>query len=156
MKQFDALRKRNAFVDNYRQFRMFRDGFEEFDHAKCDGIAGYLCSFHSVDLISCGFLFVYREVVTSLIEEYQAAEKADYLSWGSGGAPAAGIASSYVLRGRILLCISMEFRSLTGFFVRLFVFSPRSASSVVATFDADARVPLRARAAAGSEFDEKE
>ena len=45
MKQFDALRKRNAFVDNYRQFNMFRDGYEEFDHA--------------------------REVVQSLIEEYQ-------------------------------------------------------------------------------------
>ena len=38
--------------------------------------------------------------MTSLIEEYQAAEKADYLSWGSGGAPAAGIASSYVARGQ--------------------------------------------------------
>jgi hypothetical protein len=34
LKQFDALRKRNAFIDNYRQFKMFRDGFEEFDHAK--------------------------------------------------------------------------------------------------------------------------
>ncbi len=34
LKQFDALRKRNAFVDNYRQFRMFKDGFEEFDHAR--------------------------------------------------------------------------------------------------------------------------
>ena len=55
---------------------MFRDGFEEFDHAK--------------------------EVVQSLIEEYQAAEKADYLSWGSpsaggggAGAGAGAAASSY-------------------------------------------------------------
>lgn len=57
MKQFDALRKRNAFLDRYRQFSMFRDGFEEIDHS--------------------------REVVQSLIEEYQAAEKPDYLSWGN-------------------------------------------------------------------------
>ncbi len=41
LKQFDALRKRNAFVDNYRQFRMFKDGFEEFDHARyLNGIGG--------------------------------------------------------------------------------------------------------------------
>lgn len=100
--QFDALRKRNAFVDNYRQFRMFRDGFEEFDHAK--------------------------EVVQSLIEEYQAAEKADYLSWGSpsagggGGGAGAGAGAS-------------------------------SASAAASSYETDARAPPRAR---GSDFDEKE
>ena len=48
--------------------------------------------------------------MTSLIEEYQAAEKADYLSWGSGGAPAAGIASSYVpARSRICARFEMGF-----------------------------------------------
>ena len=56
MKQFDALRKRNAFVDNYRQFRMFRDGFEEFDHAKCVGACGcralfFFCSLVDLTLV---------------------------------------------------------------------------------------------------------
>ena len=61
LNQFDLLRKRNAFLDPYRQFSMFRDGFEELDHS--------------------------REVVQGLIEEYQAAERPDYLSWGNSAPP---------------------------------------------------------------------
>lgn len=53
--QFDRLRKRNAFLDQYRKMDMFADGLEEFDGS--------------------------REVVQSVIEEYQACEREDYLSW---------------------------------------------------------------------------
>lgn len=60
--QYDKLRKRNAFLEQYRREPMFADGLEEFDSA--------------------------REVVTDLIEEYKAAETEDYVNWsgpGSGG-----------------------------------------------------------------------
>ena len=30
-------------------------------------------------------MYIYREVVTDLIEEYKAAEGPDYVSWGSSG-----------------------------------------------------------------------
>ena len=52
--QYDRLRKRNAYLENYKKFEMFRDGFEEFDTS--------------------------REIVTDLINEYEAAERSDYLS----------------------------------------------------------------------------
>eukprot|EP00618_Florenciella_parvula_P006894 CAMPEP_0119491762 /NCGR_PEP_ID=MMETSP1344-20130328/16525_1 /TAXON_ID=236787 /ORGANISM="Florenciella parvula, Strain CCMP2471" /LENGTH=483 /DNA_ID=CAMNT_0007527033 /DNA_START=135 /DNA_END=1586 /DNA_ORIENTATION=+ len=55
--QYDKIRKRGAFIDNYRK----QDGFEleEFDSS--------------------------REVVSSLVEEYQAAERPDYTTWGVDG-----------------------------------------------------------------------
>ena len=66
--QYDKLRKRNAFLDQYRREPMFTDGLEEFDSA--------------------------REVVTDLIEEYKAAERPDYVTWKgpSSGAPVAAAA----------------------------------------------------------------
>jgi tubulin gamma len=63
MKQYDQLRKRNAFLQEYQKFRMFSDSLDEFDNA--------------------------RDIVESLVEEYQASERPDYLSWGmSERAPA--------------------------------------------------------------------
>lgn len=56
VKQYDKLRSRNAFLENYRQEPMFADSLDEFDHAK--------------------------EVVTALSEEYKAAETEDYIRWG--------------------------------------------------------------------------
>lgn len=56
LKQYDKLRARNAFLDNYRQEPLFSDSLDEFDHAK--------------------------EVVVSLSEEYKAAETEDYIKWG--------------------------------------------------------------------------
>jgi tubulin gamma len=56
-KEHDQLRRRNAFVEQYRREPLFEDGMEEFDHS--------------------------REVVQSLIDEYKAAERADYVSWGA-------------------------------------------------------------------------
>ena len=56
LKQYDVLRKRNAFLDVYRKERMFSEGLEEFDSA--------------------------REVVNSVREEYIACEKIDYINYG--------------------------------------------------------------------------
>lgn len=52
--QYNTLRKRNAFLEPYKREAPFKDGLGEFDEAK--------------------------EVVTSLIEEYEEAENADYLT----------------------------------------------------------------------------
>ncbi|KAJ3190056.1 gamma-tubulin [Gaertneriomyces sp. JEL0708] len=54
--QYDRLRKRNAFLDQYKKTPMFADGLEEFDSS--------------------------REVVQDLINEYEACEREDYISWG--------------------------------------------------------------------------
>ena len=53
--QYDILRKKNAFIDQYRKEPMFEDGLEEFDDA--------------------------REVAQELLEEYQACERADYIDY---------------------------------------------------------------------------
>ena len=58
--QYDHMRKRNAFIENYKKEEPFRDGLGEFDTA--------------------------REVVMDLIGEYQDAEREDYLSGGKEGA----------------------------------------------------------------------
>jgi tubulin gamma len=52
--QYSTLRKRNAFLESYKRETPFKDGLGEFDEAK--------------------------EVVQGLIEEYEDAENADYLS----------------------------------------------------------------------------
>jgi tubulin gamma len=52
--QYNTLRKRNAFLESYKREAPFKDGLGEFDEAK--------------------------EVVTGLIEEYEEAEGADYLT----------------------------------------------------------------------------
>ncbi|EDQ87501.1 uncharacterized protein MONBRDRAFT_21602 [Monosiga brevicollis MX1] len=55
-KDFDKLRRREAFADQFRKERMFRDNLDEFDDS--------------------------REVVQSLVDEYQAAERPEYVDWG--------------------------------------------------------------------------
>jgi tubulin gamma len=55
--QYDKLFKVSAFIDNYRREPMFADGLEEFDAS--------------------------REVVASLVDEYKACERPDYVSWGA-------------------------------------------------------------------------
>eukprot|EP00927_Polykrikos_kofoidii_P008492 TRINITY_DN13523_c0_g1_i3.p1 TRINITY_DN13523_c0_g1~~TRINITY_DN13523_c0_g1_i3.p1 ORF type:complete len:233 (-),score=39.61 TRINITY_DN13523_c0_g1_i3:156-854(-) len=56
VKQYEKLRSRNAFLENYRQEPMFSDGLDEFDRS--------------------------MEVVTKLSDEYKAAETEDYIKWG--------------------------------------------------------------------------
>merc|ERR1719446_832914 len=74
VKQYDKLRSRNAFLDNYRQETLFSDSLDEFDNAK--------------------------EVVVSLAEEYKAAEREDYIKWGLLGDPEAA-PSSYAADRRL-------------------------------------------------------
>lgn len=56
LKQYDRIRKRNAFLDNYRKEPMFHENLDEFDDA--------------------------RETVQGLVDEYKAMEKPDYLDYG--------------------------------------------------------------------------
>lgn len=55
--QYDRLRKRNAFLEQYKKEEPFRDGLGEFDEA--------------------------RECAMDLCAEYEAAERSDYLSGGT-------------------------------------------------------------------------
>lgn len=57
--QYDRLRKRNAFLEQYKKEAPFADGLGEFDEA--------------------------REVVMDLVAEYEAAERPDYLGGGAEG-----------------------------------------------------------------------
>lgn len=54
VRQYDGMRKRNAFMEAYKKTAPFSENLNEFDEA--------------------------REVVTDLIAEYEAAEDADYLN----------------------------------------------------------------------------
>jgi tubulin gamma len=56
IKQYDKLRTRNAFLENYRQEAMFANDLDEFDDSK--------------------------ETVVALSEEYKAAENESYIRWG--------------------------------------------------------------------------
>jgi len=58
LRQYDKIRKRNAFLDNYRKEPMFHENFDEFDDS--------------------------RETVQNLVDEYKACEKANYVDFGTG------------------------------------------------------------------------
>jgi len=57
LREYDVMRKRNAYLVGFQKEKMFSDNLYEFDNA--------------------------REVVASLIDEYKAAETPDYLKWGT-------------------------------------------------------------------------
>ncbi|VVB07290.1 unnamed protein product [Arabis nemorensis] len=57
LSQYDKLRKKQAFLDNYRKFPMFDDNdLSEFDES--------------------------RDVIVSLVDEHKACESPDYIKWG--------------------------------------------------------------------------
>ncbi|KAF8412144.1 hypothetical protein HHK36_000100 [Tetracentron sinense] len=57
LSQYEKLRKKQAFLDNYRKFPMFEDNnLSEFDES--------------------------REIIASLVDEYKACESPDYIKWG--------------------------------------------------------------------------
>lgn len=58
LQQYDKLRKREAFLEQFKKEKMFSDNLVELDHS--------------------------REVVQELVDEYQAASKSDYMSWRMG------------------------------------------------------------------------
>lgn len=55
MNQYDKLRKRGAFLDQFKREDMFKDDLSELDDS--------------------------REVVDCLVQEYEAATQPNYLSW---------------------------------------------------------------------------
>ncbi|THG98924.1 hypothetical protein EW026_g3343 [Hermanssonia centrifuga] len=55
--QFDRLKKRNAFMEQYKKEKMFENGLEEFDDA--------------------------RATAEELLKEYKACESPDYINYGS-------------------------------------------------------------------------
>ncbi|XP_067649295.1 tubulin gamma-1 chain-like [Haliotis asinina] len=57
LRQFDKLRKREAFMEQYKKEQIFKDNLDEFDSS--------------------------REVLQELVDEYQAATRLDYLDWGT-------------------------------------------------------------------------
>ena len=57
MRQYDKLRKREAFLDQFKKEAIFKDSLDEFDAS--------------------------REVIQQLVDEYQAATKPDYITWGT-------------------------------------------------------------------------
>ena len=57
IQQFDKLRKREAFLEQFRKEEMFRDSLDEFESS--------------------------REVLQQLVDEYHAATKPDYITWGT-------------------------------------------------------------------------
>jgi len=57
LEDYEKLYKKNAFLNNYQKEDIFSEGLEEFDAS--------------------------HEVVRSLQEEYKAAERPDYITWGS-------------------------------------------------------------------------
>jgi tubulin gamma len=73
--QYDRLRKRNAFLDQYKREPMFADGLEEFDAS--------------------------REVVQDMIDEYQAMEGAGYANFEGKGEEGDVRAPNPTLVGRI-------------------------------------------------------
>jgi tubulin gamma len=62
--QYDKLMKRQAFLEQYRKYPMFADGLAEFDEA--------------------------RAVVMECIQEYEDAEKEDYLTKDVGSEAGSG------------------------------------------------------------------
>ncbi|KAG8653476.1 hypothetical protein MANES_05G025900v8 [Manihot esculenta] len=57
LSQYEKLRKKQAFLDNYRKFPMFADNdLSEFDES--------------------------RDILESLVDEYKACESPDYIKWG--------------------------------------------------------------------------
>ena len=57
MDHYKKLRKRDAYMQQYKSTKVFSDSLEEFDHAE--------------------------ETVRRLVEEYAAAEKESYIDWGA-------------------------------------------------------------------------
>jgi tubulin gamma len=70
--QYDRIRSRNAFLDNYRKEPMFADSLDEFDHA--------------------------RETVQNLVDEYRACERPDYVNFGCTPTTAGATTSSVTSR----------------------------------------------------------
>ena len=77
--QYDRLRKRNAFLEQYKKEDMFSNGLEEFDDSRSVPILllSILDVASEVRLLSEGC----RRVVQELADEYRACESPDYVNY---------------------------------------------------------------------------
>ena len=57
LRQYEKLRKREAFLDQFKKVAIFKDSLDEFDAS--------------------------REVLQQLVDEYAAATTPEYINWGS-------------------------------------------------------------------------
>lgn len=57
LRQYDKLKKREAFLDQFKKMAVFKENLDEFDSS--------------------------REVLQSLVDEYHAATTPAYTNWGS-------------------------------------------------------------------------
>ena len=70
--QYDRLRKRNAFLEQYKKEDMFANGLEEFDDSRW--VIFQAC-------LGMGIRWYTRRVVQELAEEYRACESPDYVNY---------------------------------------------------------------------------
>ena len=75
--QYDRLRKRNAFLDQYKKESMFSDGLGEFDDARSVPVlpSPNPGRYRSDPVL----ILMFSEVAQTLIEEYKACKKPDYI-----------------------------------------------------------------------------
>lgn len=70
--QYDKLRKKNAFLEQYKKEPMFENNLDAFDDAR----------YESLCYTSC-FLTPLRATVDELMKEYKACESPDYITYVS-------------------------------------------------------------------------
>jgi len=70
--QFDRLKKRNAFLEQYKKERIFENGLEEFDDARYGS-----CRAPHLTMIYVAI----RATADELLKEYKACESPDYISY---------------------------------------------------------------------------
>ena len=73
--QYDRLRKRNAFLDQYKKESMFHNDLSEFDESR---YANFFAILSSVCMVLMAAL---RATVDELLKEYKACESPDYISY---------------------------------------------------------------------------
>ncbi len=72
--QFDRLKKRNAFLEQYKKERVFENGLEEFDDARYG-------SYLALHLTTVNYYVAIRATADELLKEYKACESPDYISY---------------------------------------------------------------------------
>lgn len=73
--QFDKLRKKNAFLEQYKKERMFENSLDEFDDARLHFRSSlpFNCCAHKDSRATC----------EELMKEYKACESPDYITYVS-------------------------------------------------------------------------
>ena len=79
--QFDRLRRRNAFVEQYKKEKIFADGLEEFDDARCVARSSLLARRVLSGVLGSPFCFIRSATAEELLKEYKACESPDYITY---------------------------------------------------------------------------